>query len=155
MHPPPPGDFYVTGRHPAIYAYLRQTPPDTLVAALPSDGSTLPLFGLRGVLTSYEHLLPYQPGYYNPLRERTEVFRTAYYAPTLEPLVQVIHQYRIGVVVADADILERRRRTERERPPALEALLDRCGVLKERELVVLPAACILEAAAAGKPVVRP
>lgn len=155
VHPPPPGDFYVTGRHPAIYAYLRQTPTETLVAALPSDGSTLPLFGLRGVLTSYEHLLPYQPGYYNPLRERTEAFRTAYYAPTLAPLAAVIHRYRIGVVVADADILERRRRAERERPPALEALLDRCGVLKERELVVVPAACIVEAAGDVRPLVRP
>lgn len=146
LHPPPPGDFYVTGRHPAIYAYLRETPPGTLVASLPSDGSTLPLFGLRGVLTSYEHLLAYQPGYYTPLRERTEVFRSAYYAPTLEPLVDGIRTYGIGVVVADTDVLERRRRTERERPPALEALLDRCGALKERQLVVVPAACIVEAA---------
>ena len=70
-------------------------------------------------------------------------------------LVEVIQRYQIGVVVADADILERRRRTERERPPALEALLDRCGVLKERELVVVPAACIVEAAADIRPLVRP
>ncbi|MCC7368564.1 MAG: hypothetical protein IT306_09085 [Chloroflexi bacterium] len=146
LHPPPPGDFYVTGRHPAIYAFLRQTPKETLVATLPADGSNLPLFGQRGVLTSFEHLLPYQPGYYEPLRARTEAFRTAYYAPTLVPLAQVIQQYGVGVVIADADLLERRRRSERERPPALEALLDRCGVLKERELVVVPAACILAAA---------
>ena len=151
LHPPPPGDFYIVGRHPAVYTYLRQTPPSTLVAALPSDGSTLPLFGLRGVLTSYEHLLPYQPGYYDPLRERTDAFRSAFYAPTLGPLAEVIRQYGVGVVVADAEVLERRRRTERERPPALEALLDRCGVLRDRELVVLPAACLLEAAAAARP----
>jgi hypothetical protein len=150
LHPPPPGDYYVTGRHPAVYAYLRQTPPSTLVAALPSDGSTLPLFGQRGVLTSYEHLLPYHAGYYEPLRERTEAFRSAYYAPTLRPLADVIREYGVGVVVADADVLERRRRAERERPPALEALLDRCGVLRERELVVLPAACILAAADATR-----
>jgi hypothetical protein len=147
LHPPPPGDFYVTGRHPAIYAYLRQTPPDTLVASLPSDGSTLPLFGQRGVLTSYEHLLPYQPGYYAPLRERTEAFRTAFYAPTLAPLVNVIREYGVGVIVADAGVLEERA-SERERPPALEALLDRCGVLRERELVVVPAVCVVEAAGA-------
>ena len=82
LHAPPPGDFYVAGRYPVIYAYLRQTPPDTLVAALPADSNILPLFGQRPVLTSYEHALPYQPGYYLPLRERTEAFRAAYFAPT-------------------------------------------------------------------------
>jgi hypothetical protein len=147
VHAPPPGDFYVAGRYPAIYAYLRQTPPDTLVGALPADSNILPVFGQRPILTSYEHALPYQPGYYLPLRERTEEFRAAYYAPTLAPMVAVLKQYHVGVVIVDADALERRRRADRDHPPALERVLDRCGVLRERELVVLPAACI-EAAAA-------
>jgi hypothetical protein len=147
--PPPPGEFYVTGRHPAIYAYLRQTPPDTLVAALPADSSILPLFGQRGVLTSFEHSLPYHPGYYRPLYERTEAFRAAYYAPTLAPLVDVVKAQGIDLVIADTEALERRRRAEREHPPALEEVLDRCGILRERELVVLPVACIEEAAAAS------
>lgn len=146
LHPPPPGDFYVTGRHPAIYAYLRATPPDTLIGALPSDSSILPLFGQRGVLASYEHLLPYQPGYYEPLRERLEAFRSAYYAPTLTPMAEVVQHYGVNLVIVDADVLERRRRSEREHPPALEKVLNRCGVLRERELVVVTAACILEAA---------
>jgi hypothetical protein len=150
LHPPPPGDYYVTGRHPAVYAYLRQTPPDTLVAALPSDGSTLPLFGQRGVLTSYEHLLPYHAGYYDPLRERTDQFRSAFYAASLQPMAEVIRAYGVDVVVADAEVLERRRRADRERPPAVETLLDRCGAVRERELVVLPAACILAAAGTGR-----
>ena len=93
---PPPGDFYVTGRHPAIYAYLRQTPPDTLVGALPADSNILPMLGQRSILTSFEHALPYQPGYYVPLRERTEAFRAAYYAPTLAPLVEVLDEYGRG-----------------------------------------------------------
>ena len=33
---------------------------------------------------------------------------------------------------------------------ALEAMLDRCGVLKERQLVVVPAACIVAAAGASR-----
>lgn len=146
VHAPPPGDFYVAGRYPAIYAYLRQTPPDTLVGALPADSNILPLFGQRAVLTSFEHALPYQPGYYLPLRERTEAFRAAYFAPTLEPLTDVLEGYGVDVVIADAELLERRRRADRDQAPALERILDRCGVLRERDLVVLPAACI-EAAA--------
>jgi hypothetical protein len=62
-------------------------------------------------------------------------------------MVAVLEQYHVGVVIVDADALERRRRADRDHPPALERVLDRCGVLRERELVVLPAACI-EAAAA-------
>jgi hypothetical protein len=146
LHAPPPGDFYVAGRYPAIYAYLRQTPPDTLVGALPADSNILPLLGQRAVLTSYEHALPYQPGYYLPLRERTEAFRAAYYAPTLSPLATVLDEYGVDVVIADAEILERRRRADRDHPPALEKILDRCGVLRERDLVVLPTACIQSAA---------
>jgi len=146
LHAPPPGEFYVTGRYPALYAFLRQTPPNTLVAALPADSNTLPMFGLRPILTSYEHAIPYQPGYYVPLHERTEAFRAAYYAPTLAPLAQVIREQRIGVVVADTTSLERRRRSERERPPALARALDRCGVVRERELVALMADCLLQAA---------
>ena len=142
VHPPPPGEFYVTGRQPAIYAYLRRTPPDTLVGALPADSNTLPILGQRAILTSYEHALPYQPGYYEPLRERTEAFRAAYYAPTLTPLVGVLDEYGVDVVIADTGALERRRRADRERPPALEDVLDRCGVLRERGLVVLTADCL-------------
>lgn len=150
LHPPPPGDFYVTGRQPAIYAYLRETPPGTLVGALPADSNILPILGQRGILTTYEHALPYHPGYYEPLRERTEAFRAAYYAPTLAPLAEILAEQGVGVVIADTDALERRRRAERESPPALEGILDRCGVLRERELVVIPAACIRAAAEVGR-----
>ena len=142
LHPPPPGDFYVVGRHPAIYASLRQTPPDTLVGALPADSNILPMLGQRPVLTSFEHALPYQPGYYEPLYARTEAFRAAYAAPTLAPLVEVLDEQGVDLVIADTGVLERRRRAEREHSPALEGVLDRCGVLRERELVVMTAACI-------------
>jgi hypothetical protein len=146
LHPPPEGSFYVTGRYPALYAFLRATPPDTLVAALPADSNTLPMFGLRPILTSYEHAIPYQPGYYQPLHERTEAFRAAYYAPSLAPLARVIREQQIGVVVADESVLERRRRAEREHPPALEKALDACGVLRERDLVAMMADCLVQAA---------
>jgi hypothetical protein len=142
IHSPPPGDFYVVGRYPAIFAYLRRTPPDTIIGALPADSNIVPMMTQRPILTSFEHALPYQPGYYQPLRERTEAFRAAYYAPTLAPLIAVLREQRIGVVLVDGDALARRRRADRERPPALEGLLDRCGVLRERELVVMLTTCI-------------
>ena len=142
LHAPPPGDFYVTGRQPAIYEFLHQTPTGTLVGALPADSNILPMLGQRPILTSFEHALPYQPGYYEPLRERTEAFRDAYYAPTLGPLVEVLDAQGVDLVIANTEALERRRRAERERPPALEKALDRCGVLRERDLVVVSVVCL-------------
>lgn len=150
LHAPPTGEFYVTGRHPALYAYLQATPPDTLVAALPTDASILPLFGRRPVLTSFEHALPYRLGYYEPLRARTRALMAAYYAPTLAPLAGLIEAERIGVVIANVAALDRRRRDRPDRPPALATVLERCGAFRERDLVALPAACV-EAAASASP----
>lgn len=149
LHAPPRGSFYVTGRHPAIYTYLRATPPDTRVAALPADSSILPLFGQRAVLTSFEHALPYHLGYYEPFRSRTRALTTAYYAPTLVPLVRLIEDEQIGLIVANAATLERRRADPPDRP-ALERALARCGVLRERDLVVVSAECLRELAAISR-----
>jgi hypothetical protein len=146
LHPPPSGVFYVAGRTPAIYDYLRATPPETRVAALPSDSSIIPLFGQRPVLTSFEHALPYHLGYYLPFRDRTRALNAAYYAQDLAPWVKLIQDEHVGIVLANAAQLERRARDNQDRPPALAKLLDSCGVLREGGLVVLPAACILAAA---------
>ena len=148
LHAPPIGVFYVVGRHPAIYDYLRTTPVDTRVAALPADSSILPLFGQRAVVTSFEHALPYHLGYYEPFRDRTRALMAAYYAPTLAPLVRLIDEQQVGLVIANAALLERRARDNPDRPPALAGLLDRCGILRERELVVIPADCVRAAASA-------
>jgi hypothetical protein len=145
VHAPPAGDFYVTGQHPAIYAYLRTSPPDTRVAALPADSSILPLFGQRAVVASFEHALPYHRGYYEPLRARTQALLDAYYASRVATLARFVDDERVGVVIANVAMLERSRRGERDRP-ALEGLLMRCGVLQERELVVIEAACLRAAA---------
>jgi len=149
LHAPPTGVFYVVGRHPAIYDYLRTTPVDTRVAALPTDSSILPLFGQRAVVTSFEHALPYHLGYYEPFRDRTRALMAAYYAPTLAPLVRLIDEQHVGLVIANATLLERRARDNPDRPPALAELLTRCGILRERELVVMPADCVRAAASAG------
>ena len=146
LHPPPTGVFYVVGRTPTIYEYLRATPPDTRVAALPADSSIIPLFGQRPVLTSFEHALPYHLGYYLSFRDRTRALNAAYYAPTLAPWVKLIQDEHVGIVLANATQLERRARDNRDRPPSLAKLLESCGVLRERDLVVLPADCIVAAA---------
>ena len=112
------------------------------MGALPADSNILPMLGQRPILTSFEHALPYQPVYYEPLRERTEQFRAAYYAPTLSPLIDVLDEHGVDVVIADTEALERRRRSERERPPALEGMLSVCGILRERDLVVMTATCL-------------
>jgi hypothetical protein len=145
VHAPPVGSFYVAGQHPAIYAYLRTTPPATRVAALPADSSILPLFGQRPVVASFEHALPYHRGYYEPLRARTRALQDPYYGSEVESLVAMIDEEHVGVIVANVEMLARSRRGERDRP-ALEGLLTRCGLLRERGLVVVAADCVRAAA---------
>ena len=137
-HTPPVGDFYVTGRHPRLYAYLRSLPPETKVAALPGGSSILPLFTQRPVLVSWEHAIPYHPAYYEPLQGRTRALLQAYFAEGPAPILDLAEREGVGVVVADLPQLERRRRGQ---PLALEVLAQRCGALRERELVAIPIAC--------------
>ena len=75
-------------------------------------------------------------------------FAIAEAAVVFEPLDEGLGRdhFVYDLVIADDDTLERRRRADRAHPPALEGLLDDCGVVHERELVVMTAACIRAAA---------
>ena len=138
-HGPPEGDFYVTGRHQRLYAYLRGLPPETRVAALPGDSSILPLFGQRAVLVSWEHALPYHPAYYESFQRRARALAQAYYAEDAAPLLALADREDIGVFVANLPQLERRRRGGA--PLALEALAERCGAVRDRDLIAIPVEC--------------
>ena len=145
-HAPPVGDFYVTGGHPRLYAYLRSLPPETRVATLPGDGSILPLFAQRPVLISWEHALPYHPAYYEPPRGRARALLQAYFAEAAGPILDLADREGVGVVVANQ--LERRRRG---RPLALEVLAPRRGAVREHDLVAIPIDCARSRAATMPP----
>ncbi|MCC6177242.1 MAG: hypothetical protein IT305_18205 [Chloroflexi bacterium] len=151
LHAPPVGTFYVAGRHPAIYAYLRTTPPAMRVAALPTDSSMIPLLAERPVLVSWEHALPYHATYYVPLRARMRALSSAYYAESPVPLARLLGREQVGIVLANVSALERYQQQVSGRAPALAALAEQCGVFRERELVVVPAACIRRAATETQP----
>jgi hypothetical protein len=136
----PPDDSYVVGQHPRLYAYLGSLPKDTLVAAWPRDAGSLPLFARRPVLASEEHALPYHPAYYEPLRRRTVALVAAYLDPSPSPIVELAEQERAGVIVANVSVLDRAR-ARRGGPLGLDALVERCTVLRDGELVAIPTAC--------------
>lgn len=140
LHPPPVGDFYAAGRYQRLYAYLQAQPKDTLVAALPNDASGLPLFAQRPVLVSWEHLLPYQPAFYEPLRRKAEALTAAYFAESPGPILDLAERERVGVLIANLPALEKARRAP-DRPLGLELLAERCGALRDRDLVAVPVAC--------------
>lgn len=146
VHSPPVGDFYTVGRYQRLYAYLQTQPKDTLVAALPNDSSGLPLFAQRPVLVSWEHLLPYQLSYYEPLRQKTEALLEAYYADSPRPILDLAERERVGVLIANLPALEKARRAP-DRPLGLELLAERCGAVRDRDLVAVPVACASQVAA--------
>ena len=147
VHPPPEGDFYTVGRHQRLYAYLQAQPKNTLVAALPNDGSNLPLFAQRSVVASWEHMLPYHPAYYEPLRQRTETLIEAYFAESPRPILDLAEREGADVLLANLPALEKARRAP-DRPLGLEMLAERCGALRDRELVAVPVTCASRVAAA-------
>jgi hypothetical protein len=140
-NPPPSGNFYATGRHTRLYDYLQSLPLDALVAALPEDSGELPLFGQRPVFVSYEHALPYHLGYYELLRRRTESLLAVYFSDSALPLVELAEREGIHLFLANLDRLEEYREAHPGSRPALERLAERCGVLRERDLVVIPVNC--------------
>jgi hypothetical protein len=137
---PPVDASYVVGSHTQLYAYLRSLPKDTLVAALPQDASSLPLFGQRPVFVSYEHAIPYHPKYYEPLRRRMDALQEAYFAESPRPIIELAEREGIALIVANTNALERAHRG-RTMPLGLEQLVAHCATLRDHELVAIPLTC--------------
>ncbi|MHC0055650.1 hypothetical protein [Actibacterium sp. D379-3] len=57
---------------PAISAFLRSTPKDTLTAGLPESGASIPAFATRSIWVTPELTVPYKMGYYRLMEQRAE-----------------------------------------------------------------------------------
>ena len=79
---------FVTDRTPAITAYLRSLPPDTLVVGAPVEADSVPAFSGRRVLTNREYALAYHTGFYQQVQDRTRAAIEAYYAESPQQLVE-------------------------------------------------------------------
>lgn len=157
---------YTTGRHTALYRFLRQRPPDTLIASLDREADNLPSFAERPVLVAREYAIPFHAGYYDRFRRRAVALVQAQYTddPTLLQAFNRRFQVDYWLVRDDAFTPEYLdgdwRRTlepataraqtalEAGRRPILERARRSCTVLKDEDLALLDAACIDEVARA-------
>ena len=160
LHPARYDGNFVPDRYPRVTAFLSAQPPDTLVAAVPTEADSVPSFAQRPVLTAREYALAYHTGYYAELSRRTRDLIDAYYTDSPRRVREVADRYGIDyflvnrtaydpVTFADAwagefepyvsEIRGQLRRSGRY------ALLDetrRCGLFTEGNVTVVPANCI-------------
>ncbi len=151
---------YVIGRSPAVYAFFAQQPKDVRIASLSLEANNIPSFSQRSVLVNRETLIPYHMGYFRQVRTRTIDLLRAEYTQDPRELAAFVGRYRPDFFLVDREAFtaawvrqawisqfhpqseEIARRLERGSIPALGRRLDRCAVLRERNLVVVQATCV-------------
>ena len=151
---------FVPDRRPAVTAYLRAQPKDTLVAAPPMDASFLPALTGRGVLVAQEFALAYHLGYYGQVRERMTDLIDAYYDEGTRRLSGLIDRYGVDFFLVQNDAFEATRytrvwgsafepytsaiaaRLNRPRRYALQDLARRCSVVNDGTVALVPASCV-------------
>ncbi len=151
---------FVEDPTPAITAYLRTLPLDALVVGVPTEADSVPAFAGRRVLANREYSLPYHVGYYREVDTRLRDQIRAYYADTPGPLVEFAARYGVTVFLVNRAAFDPataadawagsfepygsmvQERVEKGRRFALLDAVRRCGVLTERDVTVVLAACL-------------
>lgn len=151
---------YVTGRHSALYDFLRQRPPDTLVASIDREADNLPSFAQRPVLVAREYAIPFHIGYYAPFRRRAVALVTAQYSDDPRAVHAFISGFHVDYWLLHDDAfsvrylrdawrrgltpaVDRARALLRAgRAPFLARVRGACTVLEDGDLSLLDAECI-------------
>lgn len=165
---------YNTTNDPSLYAQLRETPSDSVIAGVDGEINNVPTFGKRSVLVGLEYMIPYHLGYYSRLRQRAIDVVRAHYSPDLALLQQTIARYGIDYWLVRRDDftrdylqdnywlekLEESRlqadpfvraaaaafdTIEAGQVPALARLRDRCVARASDRYLVLDASCLANA----------
>jgi hypothetical protein len=159
--------IFAIGEYPAIYRFFADQPKDIMIASLAREADNLPTFTRRSILTSREYSVPYQLGYYQQMYRRTDDLIRAQYSPNPAEVQNFVKRYGVDFWMIDRAYLQRpyadaageRRITlwlQQFQPTTAEAIaqadrgavsvirrrLNRCTVVKEKNLVVLSATCL-------------
>lgn len=159
-----PTTKYKQGEYPDLYAYLQDQPKDTIVASLSEEADNIPSFSQRSVLVAREYAIPYHWGYYEPFRKAVNSLIQAQYTSDLSIASKFIQTYNISFWLLDRDAFRdtypqdswfnqypettdyATRQLKADMVPAIESLSEQCAVLREKNLTLLDANCILLAA---------
>jgi hypothetical protein len=155
-----PNPRYVVGTEPALYEFYAQQPKDVLTASIAAEADNLPTFAQRSVLTGREYGVPYQLGYYEPIRERAIAVIDAQYSARLDDVKAVIQTYGVDFWLVDREAFTREyvrkhgwlrnfpaardqalKRLDANQP-ALAKVSDRCQAIATDKIIVLRADCL-------------
>ncbi|MBD2459443.1 hypothetical protein H6G89_00155 [Oscillatoria sp. FACHB-1407] len=159
------GQNQIRGHSPEVYEFFAQQPKDILIASLSPEGSVIPTFSRRSILTGREYAIAYHLGYYNQIEQRTKDLIQAHYSPRVGDVKNLIKQYGINFFLIDTDteinaftpkyfrqnpwLMEHQpeadeaiARLQQPRKPALLRLIKPCSVLNTEASVVVDARCI-------------
>jgi hypothetical protein len=161
-----PDTEYVVGRYPNLYQFLQQQPQDSLVASVIEEVNNIPVFARRSILIGGEgYPVPYHWGYYQQIQERTRDLIRAYYTPDLAVLQEFITDYGIDFILVREGVFTPEFIRESEpsdwlkqyqpitetvitaleegETSALFLLQEDCSILKEQDIEVVAASCVL------------
>lgn len=162
-----PCQGWIMGETPQIYQFLSQTPKDTLIASLDPEASNIPAFSQRSVWVSGEFALPYHATFYELMLERMAALVKAQYSPEVAVLRSFIQTHGIDRWLVHQNfadpaylmdqswlvnstiqptVIDMAKHLDQGRHPALLTLIPFCTIVKENELILLDAHCLLEKA---------
>jgi hypothetical protein len=85
-----------------LYAYLKTTPKEALIAASPSLASNIPLYAYRSVFVSNEAYIPFHQRYFRQIKHRWKNFLLAYYATSPQVLADFAAQTGVDYFVTQS-----------------------------------------------------
>ena len=160
---------YVRGTVPSLYRFFAQQPKDILIASLAKEADNIPAFAQRSILVGREYSLPYQLGYYQPMRQRITDLIRAQYSLNLSEVREFVRQYKIDYWMIDRrylstldvneyqqipigdwlrqftpEIIEVSDRLRRGDRLAISKLLRKCKAAEEDDLIILAGKCITD-----------
>ena len=97
---------WVAGQIPAIYTYLGNQPPQTMVASLSPEANNIPAFSHYQTWVGREFALPHHPEYYNIMRDRASQLLQAYYTNDLSELQMLVKQTGIDFFLIQESAFE-------------------------------------------------
>jgi hypothetical protein len=91
---------------PKIYAWLRTTHEDTVVAGFTRSVDSVPAFGRRSVFGSLQFMIPFKKANFELIAQRMTKLAPALYAPAPQAFAQVIRDSKIDYLLVNRDVAD-------------------------------------------------
>ncbi|MEB3359240.1 MAG: hypothetical protein VKK04_21115 [Synechococcales bacterium] len=158
---------WIIGDQAAIYEYLAQQPPETVVASMAAEADNLPAFAHRSTFVGREFVLPHHPRYYAEMTDRATRLIRAQYSPDATDLRSFLASDRINFILLDRQSFQLNyleqdwlihsslqpvtqaaiNQLRGGKIPAIATVLSRCQEVSNATYILLNAECVKTATA--------